>query len=151
MNRLVPLLLSTAFRLFLWGLLTADPSPANLLIGLAVALLIPRARSRPIPAGALLTAIGRSLLAVPLAYGEALALITARSVEETELTEPATEPAVPLLIFLDVFRITLTPFTIALGLIPEAGGHRYRIHRLRPGRPHHPPLVPSREGRQEEP
>jgi multicomponent Na+:H+ antiporter subunit E len=31
-------------------------------------------------------------------------------------------------VFLDVFRITLTPLTIALGL--EAGGSSYRVHRL---------------------
>lgn len=134
MNRLALLLLSTGFRLLLWGLLTADPGAVNLLIGLVVALLIPRARSRPVPATALLAAIGRCLLAIPLAYGEALALITARSVQESEITEPATAPAIPLLIFLDVFRITLTPFTIALGLIPASEGHRYRIHRMRPRR-----------------
>jgi multicomponent Na+:H+ antiporter subunit E len=34
-------------------------------------------------------------------------------------------------VFLDVFRITLTPFTIVLGL--EDGGRRYRIHALTPG------------------
>jgi multicomponent Na+:H+ antiporter subunit E len=138
MNRFAPLLLSTAFRLLLWGLLTADPSPTNLLIGVVVALLIPRARSRPIPAAALLAAVGRSLLAIPLAYAEALALITARSVEESEITQPATAPTIPLLIFLDVFRITLTPFTIALGLIPDPAGDRYRIHQLRPRRPARP-------------
>ena len=38
MRRLLPLLLSTGFRLLLWCLLTADLSRLNLLIGVAVAL-----------------------------------------------------------------------------------------------------------------
>ena len=40
MRRLLPLLLSTAFRLALWCLLTSDLSQLNLLIGLVVALLL---------------------------------------------------------------------------------------------------------------
>ena len=37
-------LLSVVFRLALWGLLTADISAINLLIGLALALLLPHAQ-----------------------------------------------------------------------------------------------------------
>jgi multicomponent Na+:H+ antiporter subunit E len=133
MNTLLPLLLSTAFRLALWCLLTADLSRLNLLIGLLIALLLPRVRSRPLPLRELFLAIGRSLLAIPRAYFEALALIFGGEAVEREGSEPATDRAVPLLVFLDVFRITLTPFTIVLGL--EACGHRYRIHELVPRRP----------------
>ena len=130
MRMLLPLLLSSAFRLALWCLLTADLSWLNLLIGVLIALLLPRVRSRPLPIRGLLIAIGRCLLAIPRAYLEALALIFAREAVEREGTAPATNRAVPLLVFLDVFRITLTPFTIVLGL--EASGHRYRIHALVP-------------------
>ncbi|MCT0199059.1 Na+/H+ antiporter subunit E [Synechococcus sp. CS-1325] len=126
----MPLLLSTAFRLALWCLLTSDLSRLNLLIGLVVALLLPRARSRPLPVRLLLKAAGRALLAIPQAYLEALRLIVAPGVVELETSEPATDRALPLLVFLDVFRITLTPFTIVLGL--EDGGRRYRIHSLLP-------------------
>lgn len=128
----LPLLLSIAFRLALWCLLTSDLSWFNLLIGLVVALLLPGGRSRPLPLPmrALLRAIARSLLAIPQAYGEALRLIFAPAVEEREASEVATDRALPLLVFLDVFRITLTPFTIVLGL--EDGGRRYRIHSLTP-------------------
>ncbi|MCP9820771.1 Na+/H+ antiporter subunit E [Synechococcus sp. Cruz-9H2] len=126
----MPLLLSIGFRLALWCLLTSDLSWLNLLIGLVVALLLPRARSRPLPLRALLLATSRSLLAIPQAYGEALRLIFAPAVEEREASEPATDRALPLLVFLDVFRITLTPFTIVLGL--EDDGRRYRIHSLMP-------------------
>jgi multicomponent Na+:H+ antiporter subunit E len=130
MRRLLPLLLSTAFRLALWCLLTSDLSQLNLLIGLVVALLLPRARSRPLPVRVLLKATLRGLLAIPQAFAEALRLVMAPAMVEREDSEPATDRALPLLVFLDVFRITLTPFTIVLGL--EDGGRRYRIHTLTP-------------------
>ena len=132
MRRLLPLLLSTGFRLLLWCLLTADLSHLNLLIGLAVALALPRARSRPLPLRELLRALWLSLAAVPQAYGEALRLMVAVDLEERLIQEPVTNRSVPLLIFLDVFRITLTPFTIALGLEPD--GQHYRVHALLPRR-----------------
>lgn len=130
MRRLLPLLLSTAFRLAVWCLLTSDFSRLNLLIGLVVALLLPRTRSRPLPLRLLLKATLRALLAIPQAYAEAFRLMLAPRVVERETSEPATDRALPLLVFLDVFRITLTPFTIVLGL--EDGGQRYRIHSLLP-------------------
>ncbi len=141
MRRLLPLLLTTGFRLAVWCLLTADLSHLNLLIGLVVALLLPRAHSRPLPLRALLRALGRSLLAVPQAYLEALRLILGREPVEAETSEVTTDPRVPLLVFLDVFRITLTPFTIVLGL--EDGGRRYRIHALTP---HRAPAVGPQAG-----
>jgi len=101
MRRLLPLLLTTGFRLAVWCLLTADLSRLN-------------------------------LLAVPQAYLEALRLIVGREPEGEENSEATTDGTIPLLVFLDVFRITLTPFTIVLGL--EDGGRRYRIHALTPGR-----------------
>jgi multicomponent Na+:H+ antiporter subunit E len=134
MTRLAPLLFSTLFRLLLWQLLTADLSVLNVMIGLALALLIPRARSRPVPMAELWQGLGRALLAVPQAYGEAFALIGARRLVERDILQPARTPTVPLLVFLDVFRITLTPFTIALGLEMGPDGAHYRIHDLRPSR-----------------
>jgi multicomponent Na+:H+ antiporter subunit E len=130
MRHFLPLLLTIVFRLALWCLLTSDLSRLNLLIGLVVALLLPRARARPLHLRALLRATTRSLLAIPQAYGEALRLIVAPAVLEREASEPATDRTLPLLVFLDVFRITLTPFTIVLGL--EDDGRRYRIHSLMP-------------------
>ncbi|MCT0223833.1 Na+/H+ antiporter subunit E [Synechococcus sp. CS-1328] len=128
----MPLLLSTSFRLLLWCLLTADLSRLNLLIGVAVALALPRARSRPLPLRELLRALWLSLVAVPRAYGEALRLMVASDLEERMVREPVTDRTIPLLMFLDVFRITLTPFTIALGLEPD--GQHYRVHALLPRR-----------------
>lgn len=130
MSHLLPPLLTVSFRLGVWCLLTADLSRLNLLIGLVVALLLPRARSRPLPLRALARALGRSLLAIPQAYVEALRLMVGREPVEGEFHEATTDSTIPLLVFLDVFRITLTPFTIVLGL--EDGGRQYRIHALRP-------------------
>lgn len=133
-------LLSCAFRLLLWALLTADLSAMNLAIGLAIALVLPHARGPQHPLKPTLKALLRSLIAVPLAYGEALALISCGDREEESWIErPAGDPRHRLLIFLEVFAITLTPFTIVLGLTTGEGGPSYRIHQLRPQR------RPSRE------
>jgi hypothetical protein len=68
-------LLSCLFRWLLWFLLTADGSAENLLIGVALAPLLPHARGPRQPLAPLLRALWRALVALPLAYGEALALI----------------------------------------------------------------------------
>lgn len=128
-------LLSCLFRLLLWGLLTADTSAVNLLIGLALALLLPHAEGPRQPLRPLLRALGRALLAVPLAFGEALALIQAGGSEvEDWIDQPASSGRQPLVIFLEVLAITLTPFTLVLGLSRVEGRAVYRVHRLRPVR-----------------
>ena len=133
-------LLSCLFRLLLWTLLTADLSAVNLAIGIGLSLLLPHARGPRQPLAPTLRALGRSLIAVPLAYGEALALISSGDREEESWIErPAGDPRHRLLIFLEVLAITLTPFTIVLGLSTGEGGPSYRIHQLRPQR------RPSRE------
>ena len=132
------LVISCLFRLLLWALLTADLSAVNLAIGLGLAILLPHAGGGRQPLGPTLRALLRSLLAVPLAYGEALALMGAGGREvESWVDRPATDPHNRLLIFLEVLAITLTPFTIVLGLSaggPDSTGPRYVIHQLRPAR-----------------
>jgi multicomponent Na+:H+ antiporter subunit E len=82
-----------------------------------------------------LRALWRSLIAVPLAYGEAFALIGSGDREEESWIErPAGDPRHRLLIFLEVLAITLTPFTIVLGLSNGERGPHYTIHQLRPRR-----------------
>ena len=128
-------LLSCAFRLLLWALLTADLSAMNLAIALAIALVLPHARGPQHPLKPTLKALLRSLIAVPLAYGEALALISCGDREEESWIErPAGDPRHRLLIFLEVLAITLTPFTIVLGLSNGPTGPHYTIHQLRPRR-----------------
>jgi multicomponent Na+:H+ antiporter subunit E len=132
--------LSCLFRLLLWGLLTADTSAPNLLIGLGLAVLLPHARGPGQPLAPLLRALGRSLIAVPLAYGEALALICgSRGEQESWIERPASSTSSRLVVFLEVLAITLTPFTIVLGLDRLNGQPSYRIHQLRPHRPSEEP------------
>ena len=128
-------LLSCLFRLLLWTLLTADLTAVNLAIGIGLSLLLPHARGPRQPLAPTLRALGRSLIAVPLAYGEALALISSGDREEESWIErPAGDPRHRLLIFLEVLAITLTPFTIVLGLSNGERGPHYTIHQLRPRR-----------------
>jgi multicomponent Na+:H+ antiporter subunit E len=132
MNRFLLLVMSTAFRLLLWLLLTDDGRPVNLVIGLIVALLLPRARTAAMPWRDLVQAFGACLVAIPRAYIEAFLLIVRPRDEEREVSVATHGPAVPLLIFFDVFRITLTPFTIALGMTDA--GQSLRVHELVRGR-----------------
>jgi multicomponent Na+:H+ antiporter subunit E len=128
-------LLSCLFRLLLWTLLTSDLSVVNLAIGVGLALLLPHARGPREPLAPTLRALMRSLIAVPLAYGEAFALIGSGDREEESWIErPAGDPRHRLLIFLEVLAITLTPFTIVLGLSNGERGPHYTIHQLRPRR-----------------
>lgn len=127
MARLITVLL----RLLIWLLLSADLSLVNVLIGLLVAVLLPMARrSRPLPLRQLLAALGASLLAIPQAFLESFQLLRGgRRMQEQLDSQRFLGPRSSLLVFLEVFRVTLTPLTIALGLEPD--GRAFRIHRLR--------------------
>jgi len=139
-------LLSCLLRLLLWGLLTADTSATNLLIGLALAVLLPHARGPRQPLGPLMRALGRALMAIPVSYGEALALIRGGGEDEERwLLQPASPPSQRLVIFLEVLAITLTPFTLVLGLSRIEDRPVYRIHQLRPARQRSRPTRPSQE------
>ncbi len=135
-------LLSAVLRLLLWYLLTADSSALNLSVGVALALLLPHAQGPRQPLGPLLRALWHALVAVPRAYGEALALIGGGREQELWLEQPASAPSQRLVIFLEVLAITLTPFTLVLGLSRADGRPIYRIHQLRP-LPRHGRTAPS--------
>ena len=132
------LVLSLGFRLLLWVLLTGDLTRTNLLFGVLVAVLLPRAHHHGERVAPLLKAVWQSLVAIPQAYGDALALILAGGNEHCDETEHrASGTATPLVVFLELLAITLTPFTLVLDLVRvedavEGSHHRYRIHRLRP-------------------
>lgn len=123
-------LITVALRLLIWLLLSADLSLTNALIGLLVALALPMARrSRPLRLPELIRSLLASLAAVPQAYAEALRLlIRGPRLEERLESQRFTGSRSALLVFLEVFRVTLTPLTIALGI--EAGGRAFRVHRL---------------------
>ena len=130
--------LTIAFRLALWCLLTADPRPVNLAIGLVVALLLPSHRGHGLPPRQLAAAVGRTLRVIPQAYAEAFRMMRIPHGRERLVEIPASEPvgsgrtrrAPGLLVFLDLLRINFTPLTLVLGI--SGDGRRYRLHPLEP-------------------
>lgn len=129
-------LIVVSMRLLVWCLLSADLEAANLAIGLAVALALPQPRrNRSLALPLLLRALLDSVRAIPQAYAEAFQLVLRRPAHEQLESAPPEwrrdglhgERIPAALVFLDVFRITLTPLTIALGM--DSRGH-YRVHRL---------------------
>ncbi|AIE73799.1 MULTISPECIES: Na+/H+ antiporter subunit E [unclassified Synechocystis] len=122
-------LLDISLRLGIWFLLTGNLSPGNILIGLIVALLIPR---RPVPPYVLrdgLRVFKEILLAIPQAYIEAWQMIlqphTRTWIERQEFSSQRSRG----LIFLDIFLITFTPKTIVLKYHEEGW---YEVHYLGP-------------------
>lgn len=132
--------LTIAFRLALWCLLTADPRPVNLAIGLAVALLLPRVRGHALSPRQLAAALGSTLRGVPQAYAEAFRMMVVPHGRERLQELPISElegsgrsrRAVDLLVFLDILRIGITPLTVIFGI--SGDGRRYKVHRLEPTR-----------------
>ena len=125
-------LITVALRLLIWLLLSADITLINFLIGLLVAMLLQMGRrSRPLPPQQLLASLFSSLAAIPQAYIEAMQLLLGgKALEERLESQRFIGPRSALLVFLEVFRVTITPLTIALGIEPE--GRAFRVHRLAP-------------------
>jgi multicomponent Na+:H+ antiporter subunit E len=123
------------FRLTIWFLLTANFSVANVIIGIAIALLLPRNSTSPERLKDLLRVIGKIILALPQAYKEAIELIL-RPHNHEEIVMERVQPQrfssreaspTPGLIFLDIFLITFTPKTTVLKYRGEGW---YEVHRL---------------------
>lgn len=98
--------------------------------------------------GVLLSCLFRMLLwylltadssALNLSIGAALALLLPHAQGPRQ---PLGPPSQRLVIFLEVLAITLTPFTLVLGLSRVDGRPIYRIHQLRP-LPRHSRTAPS--------
>jgi multicomponent Na+:H+ antiporter subunit E len=115
-------------RLTLWFLLTANGSVENIIIGILIALLLPRNSGAPEQAIDFLRVLGKILLAIPVAYIEAFELMVRPHRYEDVVLEPVSTVRSPRLVFLDVFLITFTPKTIVLKY-NEAGW--YEVHRVR--------------------
>ncbi|MEC4806399.1 MAG: cation:proton antiporter [Jaaginema sp. PMC 1079.18] len=119
--------LNLILRLTIWFLLTADLSLANIIIGIAIALLIPRNYTS---AGALsdwLRTLGEILVAIPQAYAEAIEIMVRPHRYEDVTREQVKPGRSPGLIFLDIFLITFTPKTIVLKYREEGW---YDVHRI---------------------
>ncbi|MGG6296082.1 cation:proton antiporter [Leptolyngbya sp. AN02str] len=120
--------LDLLLRLSIWFLLTADGSFANILIGLAVVLLLPRGRIAPSALQDWLRVLGEVIVAIPQAYIEAIDIMLRPHRYEDTTLERVRPNRTPGLVFLDIFLITFTPKTIVLKY-HERG--LYEVHRVR--------------------
>lgn len=120
--------LDLLLRLTIWFLLTADLSWANIIIGVSVALLLPRSYTVPAVLKDWLRVFGEIMVAIPIAYFEALEIMVRPHLYEDITMERVKPQRTPGLIFLDIFLITFTPKTIVLKY-HENGW--YEVHRVR--------------------
>ena len=120
--------LNLILRLAIWFLLTANFSIANILIGIAVAFLLPGRHKAPESLRDWLHVLGEVLVAIPQAYIEAFEIMFRPHQDEDVVMERVKPQRTPGLVFLDIFLITFTPKTIVLKYHEEG---RYEVHRVR--------------------
>ncbi|MEA5596481.1 Na+/H+ antiporter subunit E [Rivularia sp. UHCC 0363] len=118
-------------RLTIWFLLTSDLSAANIIIGVIVALLLPRGYPSPEALKDWLQVLGKIIVAIPQAYIEAVEIIIRPHEYEDIVREQVQTTRSPRLIFLDIFLITFTPKTIVFKYRQDGW---YEVHRVRPTR-----------------
>ena len=122
-------ILDIVLRLTVWFLLTADTSWANIAIGGAVALLLPRSSALVPPRlKDWLRTLWEVAIAIPQAYWEAFEIMLKPHRAEDVVLERVKPQRTPGLIFLDIFIITFTPKTIVLNC--RADGW-FEVHRIR--------------------
>ena len=120
--------LDLILRLVIWFLLTADFSVANIVIGVAIALLLPRSYLKSAPLKDWLQTLGEIIMAIPQAFIEAIEIMIRPHNEEYIVRERVKPRRTPGLIFLDIFLITFTPKTIVTKY-QEQGW--YLVHRVK--------------------
>ena len=118
-------------RLSIWFLLTANVSLTNIIIGVIIALLLPRGKSSPEKLKAWLKVIVKIMITIPLAFMEAFEIILRPHNQEEIIMEKVKLKRSPLLIFVDIFLITFTPKTIVFKYREEGW---YEVHQIKPGR-----------------
>ncbi|AKG21530.1 Na+/H+ antiporter subunit E [Calothrix sp. 336/3] len=116
-------------RLVIWFLLTSDLSLVNIIIGVAIALLLPRGYTSPEKLKDWLDVIVKTLVAIPVAYMEAFEIIFRPHKQEDIILERVKSRRSPRLIFIDIFLITFTPKTIVLKYREEGWYEVHQIHR----------------------
>ncbi len=118
-------------RLTIWFLLTSDLSPANIIIGIIIALVLPRGYPSREVLKDWLVVLGKILLAIPQAYIEAVEIIIRPHKYEDVILEEVPPNRSPRLIFLDILLITFTPKTIVYKYRQDGW---YEVHRVLPKR-----------------
>jgi multicomponent Na+:H+ antiporter subunit E len=118
-------------RLSIWFLLTANVSLTNIIIGVIIALVLPRGKSSPEKLKDWLKVIIKIIITIPLAFMEAFEIILRPHNQEEIIMEKVKLKRSPLLIFIDIFLITFTPKTIVFKYREEGW---YEVHQIKPGR-----------------
>ena len=125
-------ILDIVLRLTIWFLLTADSSWANIAIGVAVALLLPRSNHFvPPKLKDWLLTLWEIAIAIPQAYWEAVEIMLKPHRGEDVVLEQVKPRRTPGLLFLDIFIITFTPKTIVLNYREDGWFSVHRICRRR--------------------
>ena len=119
------------FRLSIWFLLTANVSLTNIIIGVIIALLLPRGKSSPEKLKSWLKVIIKIFVAIPVAFMEAFEIIFRPHNQEEIIMEKVKLNRSPLLVFIDIFLITFTPKTIVMKYHEEGW---YEVHHIKPKR-----------------
>jgi multicomponent Na+:H+ antiporter subunit E len=120
--------LNLILRLTIWFLLTANFSPANILIGVTVSLLLPGLHKTPVVLTDWLRVFGEIIVAIPQAYIEAFQIMLHPHTREDVTMERVKPQRTPALIFLDIYLITFTPKTIVLKYHKDGW---YEVHWVR--------------------
>ncbi len=125
------MILHLFLRLTIWFLLTADLSVPNIVLGIVIAVVLPRGYRS---VGTLREWAGimkQIIMAFPQAYFEAFQMIVQPHTREEVTMRKVKTGRSPALIFLDIFLITFTPKTIALKYHKQDW---YEVHRLGKGK-----------------
>lgn len=117
-------------RLSIWFLLTANFTLENIIIGILIALLLPRSYTKRDSLKELLEVLWKIVLAVPQAYMEAFEMLFRPHNEEEIVLEKVRPNRSSRLIFLDVFLITFTPKTIVVKYREDGW---YEVHLVKRG------------------
>jgi multicomponent Na+:H+ antiporter subunit E len=120
--------LNLILRLAIWFLLTADFSVANIIIGVAIAFLLPGRQTTPESIKDWLRVLGEVMVAIPQAYKEAFEIIFRPHKHEEFVMEQVKPGRTPALIFLDIFLITFTPKSVVVKYHEDG---MYEVHWIR--------------------
>ena len=118
-------------RLTIWLLLTANVSLTNIIIGVIIALILPRGKSSPEKLKSWVKVIIKIFVAIPVAFMEAFEIIFRPHNQEEIIMEKVKLNRSPLLVFIDIFLITFTPKTIVMKYHEEGW---YEVHHIKPKR-----------------
>ena len=120
--------LNIMLRLTIWLLLTSDLSPENIAIGMVISLILPHTHRSIGSLREWLRVLGKIVMAIPIAYIEAIEMIFRPHQAEDVEIERVPPNRSSGLVFLDIFLITFTPKTIVYKYNQDGG---YEVHRVK--------------------